>query len=352
MNKEIPSISGLRAVSIFIVLLSHWTRSTNIPSQLKFILEYLDGSIGVRFFFVISGFLITYLLINEQNKNGRIDIKKFYLRRTLRIFPVFYAFLVVIILLKYFDIVNVDALSIVGGFLYIENFKITPFNWLTGHSWSLAVEEQFYLLWPAIFILFRYKFSNQFLIFVLILGAVMRGFYYKYTEASKIFLAPFFMNADLLYLGCFLGFLFYYKKKEVENFIAKISTIHIFVLVAFVIIFTKLEYHPVYDKFFIPFTGTIVACSSGIILLYSILNPATLFFRFLNNSSIVFIGKLSYSLYVWQQLFIGSEHCLIDKRFSFLQLFPQNMLCVFIMALLSYYIIEIPFLNLKKKLSN
>lgn len=324
-----------------------------MPETFKSFLRFwFEGSLGVRIFFVISGFLITYLLIIEKQKKGKIDLFKFYIRRSLRIFPVFYFYLLVLFILKISGVLVIDGFSIVGALLYLENFKIAPFNWMTGHSWSLAVEEQFYLIWPGLFLFFRDKFSIKIVVLVLMLGGIMRGMFYKYTDFSKYLLAPFFMHADFLFVGCFIGYLFYYRQEEIKSFVSRLNGIHIFLLVCVMWCFTKMEYHPVWDKFFIPVTGIVVATGFAIILLYTIFRQDNFLFRFLNKPGISFVGKLSYSLYVWQQLFLCGTLAVAANQNKFWFQFPQNMAFVGLASIFSYFIVEKPFLKIKSRFAH
>ena len=142
-NKKLPSLDGWRAVSISLLLLGHSVFTPGFPSFAKAFNSQGTGILGVRFFFVISGFLITWLLVGEREKTGSINLNHFYARRVLRIFPVNYVHLAVLGLLTAF---RQPASAWLANFTYTTNFFPTGFP--TSHLWSLAVEEQFYLLWP------------------------------------------------------------------------------------------------------------------------------------------------------------------------------------------------------------
>ena len=142
---RIATLDGLRAISILIVLAAHAPGTRNLPY-----VEPLDvlGDLGVRTFFVISGFLITTLLLRERAKTGRISIAGFYLRRCFRIFPAFYVYLGVMVLAAAIGWIDVPRTDFAFAATYTMNFH--PHRaWYVGHLWSLAVEEQFYLLLAA-----------------------------------------------------------------------------------------------------------------------------------------------------------------------------------------------------------
>ncbi|MEI6078838.1 MAG: acyltransferase [Verrucomicrobiota bacterium] len=141
---KLPSLDGWRAVSIALVLLLHSSYTSGFPSKLDRIINGFDaGVLGVRFFFVISGFLITCLLLREHAETSVISLKHFYARRALRILPVYFFYLVVLGFLTRYSQAPSAWLA---NLTFTTNFFPTPFA--TTHFWSLAVEEQFYFLWP------------------------------------------------------------------------------------------------------------------------------------------------------------------------------------------------------------
>ena len=144
---HIPSLDGFRGLSILIVIIAHLNYSYKNPIVF-FLVE--GGSLGVYIFFVISGFIITTLLLKEKLRKGRISLRSFYIRRFLRIFPVAYLFLFVLCLLNYFFHLAIPAMAFAGAAFYLTNFSFIPFIWYTAHFWSLAVEEQYYLVFPFI----------------------------------------------------------------------------------------------------------------------------------------------------------------------------------------------------------
>ncbi|MGH9888077.1 MAG: acyltransferase family protein, partial [bacterium] len=108
---------------------------------------HVFGDIGVRAFFVLSGFLITTLLLRERARDGTISLRGFYLRRALRIFPAFYAYLAVLIVLRAAGTIAPSNSDLAFAGTYTMNFHAER-AWQVGHLWSLSVEEQFYLAWP------------------------------------------------------------------------------------------------------------------------------------------------------------------------------------------------------------
>ena len=144
-----PSLDGWRAVSILLVLAEHSKNTVGFPKSFGSVFNlFVDGSLGVRFFFVISGFLITHLLLQEQKLTQCISLKNFYIRRALRILPVYFVFLLVIFMLQTFTRWHQPANIWVGNLTFTTDFAAftdpIPGRSTTEHLWSLAVEEQFY----------------------------------------------------------------------------------------------------------------------------------------------------------------------------------------------------------------
>lgn len=342
-NERLPSLDGFRAVSILLIICSHVSLQ-NTPREESNNLwgfEHLGG-LGVRFFFIISGFLITYLLLRENFRNRRIDKKSFYLRRALRIFPVFYTYLLVLAITSTLLSLEIPLPIFFSAGFFIQNFAPWGTTWLVAHTWSLAVEEQFYLLWPFFFSFFNKSKKIWVVIGMLLLGSLMRSFSYKYPELSGYFLAPFFMYADFLFSGCFLAYMFFSHKEKVVSFISKFNAVFVYLIPPALWFFSAFEFHPVYDKIFIPLSGTIIISGISFLMIYFMIKEKSLGYLVLNWPFVKLIGTLSYSIYLWQQLFFSPIDLWIFT-------FPQNILFTFVVAWISYTLIEKPFLKLKER---
>lgn len=150
-----PQLDGFRGLAVIFVVLGHlleWLGLSPIPTKIGYVLSRA----GVLLFFVLSGFLITGLLLREKSAKGRLDLKRFYIRRALRLGPALVTFLLVILILRYFNLVQgVQNYEIAACLLYTRNF-FGKSQTLT-HIWSLSLEEQFYLCWPGTFALIKQK---------------------------------------------------------------------------------------------------------------------------------------------------------------------------------------------------
>ncbi|MEO6981113.1 MAG: acyltransferase, partial [Mucilaginibacter sp.] len=159
----LPALDGLRGISIIIVISSHFAANTALT-------DYFYGDIGVEIFFVISGFLITTLLLKEKIKFKRVSLKKFYVRRALRIVPVSYLFLTVMLLLNHKLTLGIPSVNFLASYTYLRNLPLKDtYEWYTGHFWSLSVEEQFYLCFPF----FIVTSTNKFLVIAVLLIAML-----------------------------------------------------------------------------------------------------------------------------------------------------------------------------------
>src|SRR5262249_24363883 len=137
---RMPSLDGVRAIAVALVVISHITG--NELASLPILWRFDLGNLGVRIFFVLSGYLITSLLVAELAATNTISLPKFYLRRSLRIFPAFYVMLIVLVVLWRLGLMKLDWASVAISGLYLSDFFRVAVP--LGHTWSLAVEEQFY----------------------------------------------------------------------------------------------------------------------------------------------------------------------------------------------------------------
>ncbi len=149
-GEKIDSLDGFRAVSILLVVFGHADKSWGMPAWLSVSLEFLvHQQAGVMIFFVISGFLITNLLLDEKRATGDVNIQRFYGRRLLRILPVNYLYIGFVFCLWTSDPHAFSGSAFLHALTYTFNFAAND-SWLLGHLWSLSIEEQFYLLWPNV----------------------------------------------------------------------------------------------------------------------------------------------------------------------------------------------------------
>jgi len=338
----IPSLGGLRALSIVFVLISH-VRAKNFS-----FVDSPGGQIGVNIFFVISGFLITLLLLEEENAYGSISLKKFYLRRSFRIFPVYYFLLFVYFILQLLGILHLHINSWITSLTYTKYFPVeNGHEWETGHFWSLSIEEHFYLLWPLIF-KFLKSYRIPLALLVVIITPIFRGLYFAYN-IEAIGEMTIFQRADAIMWGC----LFAIYKTEILAFVHRIKIKHSLLIFfplggLFLALFVKRMFINkdvllgCFIKALAGSYGVFTNIFIGFVILLSITPTNNLWYNILNAPLMNYVGKLSYSIYIWQQLFFS-------KSMGVFSTFPLNLLSIFIVANLSYYFIEKPFLKLKAR---
>ncbi len=207
--KRIPSLDGLRAISIALVILSHLAKWKHIPAAP---LESY-GALGVHVFFVLSGFLITNLLLEEHERTSTIRLQNFYLRRAFRIFPAAFVFLAVAVGLYWREM---HWTHIMAAVFYAANLDLTR-PWIFGHLWSLSIEEQFYLLWP--FALKKWHRHRVAILGCVFVGTpIFRGLLYA-VKANGPVIASLPVFADQLAIGCLLA-IFANRLPRIPGYIA------------------------------------------------------------------------------------------------------------------------------------
>ena len=326
-RRAIPSLDGLRAISIALVLLAHLTGTAHVPDS-KLLERF--GSFGVQIFFVISGYLITTILLKEVDKTGTINLGKFYFARSLRLFPAAYFLIGVMTLLAsrgYFYLGGVDILH---GLTYTTNYSTKP-AWHLGHLWSLAVEEQFYLIWPMTLRLLKKERAVKVLYGIVLIAPIFR----RMRPIVGIGV-QFLTVSDALAMGCILAAC----GPELRRHPLYQRVLHFKPFLLVPLFAVALHFLPFFT-FYALIGSTLMNIMLAITIDWAVLNRDTAFGRFLNLPSVSFFGVLSYSLYLWQQPFLN--------RYShaFVASFPLNLGLAIVVALLSYLCIETPFMKLR-----
>jgi peptidoglycan/LPS O-acetylase OafA/YrhL len=335
--KRIPSLDGLRAVSILFVLYGHAVGTSGFPiSRLHLGL----AEAGVRIFFIISGFLITKLLLQELEESGTVSLSGFYRRRILRIFPAFYVYALVASALLLLGLLAFPLRHLLYAATYTINY-VPNRPWHLGHLWSLAVEEQFYLLWPFTLVFLGRRRALQAAAIALLLAPLVRvaQFYLVPSHRAGI-CEEFHTILDCIATGCLLAGTrdWLWTRNAYRHFL---TSWQFWLAPAAMVAAVMLGVHPMIKwTIGIPiFNLGAAACIDR----WTRLPQTDPFARMLNWTPVAFVGVLSYSLYLWQQPFLNrSAHHLWNR-------FPVNIALAFLAALLSYYLVEKPFLALRHK---
>jgi peptidoglycan/LPS O-acetylase OafA/YrhL len=317
--QRIPSLDGLRAISITLVVLSHLVKWKHIS------LDVLGGygALGVHVFFVLSGYLITSLLLREYERRSTISLREFYIRRAYRIFPAAFVFLVVVIVLYWHEMRWYHAAA---ALLYVANMDLAR-PWIFGHLWSLGIEEQFYLLWP--FVLKKWqRRKTAILVGVSIATPIFwTGLYAFRVHNGLVASLPAF--ADQLAIGCLLA-IFAPRIPKIKGSLAAAMVL----LMIFIPWFPA--NNPLRSLFLLFVLSPLLNLSIAGLVLHVIQVP----YRALNWAPVAWLGKISYSLYLWQELFCSNA----ALHQGYVLILPA-LAC----ACLSYYLVEQPMLRLREK---
>lgn len=300
---RLPRLNGLRGVAILMIVAFHATHERYVPG----------GFVGVDVFFVLSGFLITALLLDEWESAGRISLRRFYVRRVLRLFPALGVFLLVC--LAIYARVDDGLQTLMGRFilattLYVANIVQaggTQLYW--AHTWSLSAEEQFYVVWPALLILLLRSRAPRSLVAGVTAGLFVTAsalrvilWHGPYAgDVGAVLYSP-FTHADGLLLGCLLGQLYAWdllprgeRWRRGVALAAAVSAVLLAIVLATVHPATRWLYDGGYS---------LVVLAAGAILLAALDERPSLPVRALAWRPLTYTGEISYALYLWNPLFL------------------------------------------------
>ncbi len=318
-ERRIPSLDGVRAISITLVIVSHLVKWKHISLQV--IGSY--GSLGVFVFFVLSGYLITNLLLREHERTSSINLRMFYMRRAFRIFPAAFVFLAVVVALYWRQM---QWYHIAAAFFYVANMDLSR-PWIFGHLWSLSIEEQFYLLWP--FALKRwYRHKTAIVLGAFLSTPVFQTAVYAFKVHDGLS-ASLPIYSSQLGIGCLLAIL-----------APRLPRISRTAALAMLAIFFFAPWFPATNPARTLFQLFIFSPALHIAVAGMVLHVIQVPYRFLNWAPVAWLGRISYSLYLWQELFCSNA----ALHAGYLLVLP-SIAC----ACLSYYLVEQPMLRLRDK---
>ncbi|PTL81430.1 acyltransferase [Vitiosangium sp. GDMCC 1.1324] len=338
MRSRLPGLDGLRALSIGLVILYHCAHTEGFPDIALLKAVARTGVVGVQVFFVISGFLITWLLLGEEEKTGRIDLKGFYYRRALRILPPAFVYLAVVAVMAAFRGLPVTNRELLASVFFVRNLNLGD-SAFTKHFWSLSIEEQFYLVWPLLLMWLPRRarlWATAGLICAEPLWRQLNTWHYGATQVM-------WTRTDLRYSGLLVGALLALVL-EAPQLKAKLDRLLAFgpwlfavagaTLMGLMHIFPEAS-----SKLLQVDPGLIQALLIVVMLVVLVEGRGGVFSSFFELAPIRWVGRISYSLYLWQQLFC------FESTGPWFERFPLNVLASFALAAASYYFIEQPVLR-------
>lgn len=343
LPSRIPSLDGMRAVSIGLVLISHLMFSSGSRNPALARAAGSLGGFGVEVFFVISGFIITHLLLKETDRTGTISLSNFYIRRAFRIWPAYYAFLFTVFVLQRLRVLGIATRDLVGSGLFVWNYTHAQNTWL-GHTWSLCVEEQFYLFWPALLWFFGARKALRLALALLLIEPIVRIATLLLLPATNFFVWRMGLlghaRMDSMMYGCVAAILLGHPafRSRVLRFlqaggrwVALAALVNSYLLTQFV---------PHYlETVGLSLEGLCIA----LMLIWLVCRAEGGMGRLLNTPVLVHVGLISFSLYLWQQLFVN------EKTIPLLRNLPMCLVCAFLLAEMSYWWIERPFLRARER---
>lgn len=342
-RKHLSGLDGLRAVAALLVVVSHAG------------LEHIPGGMGVLAFFVLSGFLITRLMIAEEARSGTVSLSGFYLRRSFRIFPAFYAYFAFIIGIWLVRHAPINVPQAVSALFYVSNYYQAlngdPNTGLS-HTWSLSIEEQFYLLWPLAFLMLRNnrrRFSALAVIVpllwlyreVLVYGfRVDQGYIYEALDT----------RADHLLIGCFLAVALQEARLAYVWKVACTSSAAVLVTIALLVASVAIGFTGAIDRYRDGVEFVVQPVLFAVLIAQLIAFPHDAVTRAFNWGWVRYLGRISYSIYLYQQVVVHPvmkvfrDHVLVGA-----------LACVgvtVVLASASFFLIEQPFLRIRDRITS
>jgi peptidoglycan/LPS O-acetylase OafA/YrhL len=347
----VPTLDGWRALSIGLVVLHHSQIQYNAPilGPLLQSLAHL-GEVGVELFFAISGLLICSRLLDEESRAGQINVNGFYVRRFFRILPAAIFYLLVIAILAALQVIPVFPADWFASLFFFRNYAMLfeylnqsplPLHWYSGHFWSLSMEEHFYLVLPAVLVTFkrtrRWVLAGMAVAVALwrmvLTHVVHRGYQFNFRTDTHV---------DALLIPALIALALYpLTRNEAARRYIRVWSFPMFVAIELFLLNTR-----------VPCLFTLQAIVLPLLILSTVLHPNTVQGRILETKPLRWIGCISYSLYLWQQLFFGVNFAGSPPGLALLRKPPINLLALLVCATFSHYAIEKPFIRLGQKLAS
>jgi peptidoglycan/LPS O-acetylase OafA/YrhL len=341
----LPSLDGWRAVAILSVILYH----SNLHQVGIFSTAWAwnFGFRGVDIFFAISGILITSKLLEEEQASGRISLRRFYVRRAFRILPPVVVYLLAIAGLAALGLIIVSPKEWLASLFFYRNYsslyhieQTRQLPWFTTHFWSLSIEEHFYLLLPALLLFTRGKVRIVTLTVLSFCVIVHRQLELAHRSWFSIQFHT-DVRLDALMIPALFAVISHSDAygKRFNSFIRKWHFV-------FVLCFLVFVWWPEGSSL----QASAISLFTPGVVLGTVLKSESLGTRILEWTPLRFVGRISYSLYLWQQLFF-TQRFLEGQPLGRLEAWPLNFVLTLLLAVLSYYLVERPFVRLGHRLT-
>ena len=348
VSNRIPVLDGWRGIAISFVVISHsigW--GTHLTQgQLHEALVTL-GHQGVNIFFALSGFLITSRLLLEHRRSGRISLKGFYIRRVWRILPPYWAYLLFIGCLTFLGYLHPARHELLSCLLFWRNYlpytltDLTRDSYFTGHFWSLAVEEHFYLIWPVLLVTVGVKrgglASGLFAASIALYRWMGRGAHIPLIALAVGDHVRTDFRLDSLLWGCCLAFFAANREIHLSWRVGRL------LVCALIVVYGAMTFRELWGSVI---WGPLVP--TGLVAVTIVSGENTLS-SFLSLPVLQWLGRLSYSIYIWQQFFIANLTA--SHPFGIFQSVPLGIAVAVAVAAASFYLIERPFTRFGRFLS-
>ncbi|MGK0390860.1 MAG: peptidoglycan/LPS O-acetylase OafA/YrhL [Maribacter sp.] len=350
-RKHFHTFDALRFFSFFLVFIHH------LPGSNSPLISYFtkSGGIGVTFFFVLSGFLITYILLHEKLNLGKISLKKFFMRRILRIWPLFYAMILFAFLtpfiLKLFHLSSSNEgyePNWLMSILFLENYKMMITDSFPNVSplrvmWSLCIEEHFYIIWGVAISFLSIKKVPHLIMFSILLANICR-ILYGYIGIETIDL---FTNIDYFAFGAIPAYILMFKSEllhKIETLSLRIKYLLTFFAASLIFIIPNLEME--WLTYIYPL---IYGVSFSMIITFTLCEKNSLHIS--DGYWISKLGMLTYGLYLFHPIVINlliRTREMLPFQMNWGMFLLLSIICTIAISIISYHLFEKQFLKLKK----
>lgn len=346
MSKTIPSLDGLRAMAVLLVIAHH----SGFPG-------FSAGFLGVDMFFVLSGFLITRLLVIEWRARGDISLYNFYIRRALRLLPALF-----ILLLAYASVIFVFAKD---KRAYLVDIPIVIFyaaNWFRafgsphpgnlGHTWSLSIEEQYYMIWPALFLMLSRRFAARMagagpVLLLAVVFTAWRVFMTLSGYPDHRIYNGLDSRADLLLYGSALALWMCGRQVQGGGDSGSRFPAYLVISVSGALAYALSLDMKGYFLFGMPLCAVSVCC----FIYQAAVFPESSLSRWFSFPAISRMGKISYGMYLWHYPITRAMPILLPAYWRDWTAFPVVLLLTLLASEISYRAVEKPMLDLKERYS-